>query len=151
MGIILIVLIFTIKRTRYISSSIEMFYLTQVGQDVFELGQHHGSIFVFVVQFTQFNVVMVVAMIFWGLQGCIDHGNNFVEASEFLCFFFLLSISHADFLGDVESQGINDVFEVEQVELALAMPIVDVADFLDSVSISHFDGFYGSSLIKHTI
>ena len=129
--IILIVLIFTIK-TRYISSSIEMFYLTQVGQDVFELGQHHGSVFVFVVQFAQFNVVMVVAMIFWGLQGCIDHGNNFVEAGEFLCFFFLLSISHADFLGDVESQGINDVTEVEQVELALAMPIVDVADFLDS-------------------
>ena len=110
----------------------EIFFLTQVGQDVFELGQHHGSVFVFVVQFAQFNVVMVVAMIFWGLQGCIDHGNNFVEAGEFLCFFFLLSISHADFLGDVESQGINDVTEVEQVELALAMPIVDVADFLDS-------------------
>ena len=109
-----------------------MFYLTQVGQDVFELGQHHGSVFVFVVQFAQFNVVMVVAMIFWGLQSCIDHGNNFVEAGEFLSFFFLLSISHADFLGDVESQGIHDVTEVEQVEGALAMPIVDVADFLDS-------------------
>ena len=110
----------------------EIFFLTQVGQDVFELSQHHGSVFVFVVQFAQFNVVMVVAMIFWGLQGCIDHGNNFVEAGEFLCFFFLLSISHADFLGDVESQGINDVPEVEQVDLALTVPIVDVADFLDS-------------------
>ena len=110
----------------------EIFFLTQVGQDVFELSQHHGSVFVFVVQFAQFNVVMVVAMIIWGLQGCIDHGNNIIEAGEFLVFFFLLSVSHADFLGDVESQGINDVPEVEQVDLALTVPIVDVADFLDS-------------------
>ena len=110
----------------------EIFFLTQVGQDVFELSQHHGSVFVFVVQFAQFNVVMVVAMIIWGLQGCIDHVNNIIEAGEFLVFFFLLSVSHADFLGDVESQGINDVPEVEQVDLALTVPIVDVADFLDS-------------------
>ena len=122
----------TFSFKRYISSSMEIFFLTQVGQDVFELSQHHGSVFVFVVQFAQFNVVMVVAMIIWGLQGCIDHGNNIIEAGEFLVFFFLLSVGHADFLGDVESQGINDVPEVEQVDLALTVPIVDVADFLDS-------------------
>ena len=112
----------------------EFSYLTQVGQDVFKLSQHHGSILVFVVQFAQFNVVMVVAVVFGGLQGSIDHGDNFVEAGEFLALFFLLAIGHADLLGDVESQGIHDVTKVEQVELSLAMPIVNFADLLDIVS-----------------
>ena len=114
----------------------EIFFLTQVGQDVFELSQHHGSVFVFVVQFAQFNVVMVVAVVFGGLQGSVDHGDNFVEAGEFLALFFLLAIGHADLLGDVESQGVHDVAKVEQVELSLAMPIVDVTDLLNSISIS---------------
>merc|ERR1719209_2326309 len=108
-------------------------------------------VFVFVVQFAQFNVVMVVAVVFGGLQGSVDHGDNFVEAGEFLVLFFLLTILHADLFCDVESQGIHDVTKVEQVELSLAMPIVDLTDLLNSISISHFDGFYGSSLIKHTL
>merc|ERR1712156_1396732 len=107
--------------------------------------------FFFVVQFAQFNVVMVVAMVFGGLQGSVDHGDDIVEAGEFLLLFFLLAVSHADLLGDVESKGIHDVTKVEQVESSLAMPIVNFADFLDIVSRSHFDGFYGSSLIKHTL
>ena len=84
---------------------------------------------------------MVVAVVFGSLQGSVDHGDNFVEASEFLALFFLLAIGHADLLGDVESQGIHDVAKVEQVELSLAMPIVDVTDFLNSISISLKDIF----------
>jgi hypothetical protein len=110
--------------------------LTQVGQNVFKLSQHHGSVLVFVVQFAQFDVVMVVSAHVGCLQGSVDHGDDFVEAGEFLGFFFLLSILHADLLGDVESQGIHDITKIEQVELALAMPIVDVADFLNSYKFS---------------
>ena len=77
---------------------------------------------------------MVVAMVFGGLQGSVDHGDDIVEAGEFLLLFFLLAISHADLLGDVESKGIHDVTKVEQVELSLAMPIVNFADLLDIVS-----------------
>merc|ERR1712165_159854 len=115
--------------------------ISQVGQDVFQFSQHHGAIFILVVQFAQLNVVMVVAAHFRGLQGSVDHGYDFIEAGKFLAFFFLLSIGHADLLGDVESKGVHDITKVEQVELTLAMPIVNVADFLNSVSISHFDGF----------
>lgn len=46
----------------------EIIFLTQVGQDVFELSQHHGTILVFVVQFAQLGVVMVVARALWGLD-----------------------------------------------------------------------------------
>ena len=39
-------------------------------------------------------------------------------------------------LGDVVAEGVHDVAEEEQVELALAVPVVDVADLLDFVSVS---------------
>ena len=108
---------------------------TQVGQNVFELSQHHGSILVFVVQFAQFNVVMVVAMVFWGSQGSVYHFDNIVELGVFLLFFFLLTVGHADLLGNVESQGVHDVTKVEQVDFSLAMPIVNVTDLLNSYKI----------------
>jgi len=79
---------------------------------------------------------MVVARHFRCFQGSIDHGDDFVEAGEFLGFFFLLAIGHADLLGNVEAQGVHDITKIEQVELALAMPIVNVADFLNSYKFS---------------
>merc|ERR1712080_645514 len=99
---------------------------------VSQFGEEGKSIFFWdlISQVGQVNVVMVVAMVFGGLQGSVDHGDDVVEAGEFLLLFFLLAISHADLLGDVESKGIHDVTKVEQVELSLAMPIVNFADLL---------------------
>ena len=34
-------------------------------------------------------------------------------------------------LGDVEAQSVHDVSEEEEVDLALAIPVVDVTDVLD--------------------
>ena len=37
----------------------------------------------------------------------------------------------SDLLGDVQAQSVHDVSEEEQVDLALAVPVVDVADVLN--------------------
>jgi hypothetical protein len=37
-----------------------------------------------------------------------------------------------DLLGGVHAQGVHDIAEEEHVEFTLAIPIVDVADLLDS-------------------
>ena len=42
-----------------------------------------------------------------------------------------LSQSLADLLGDVVAHGVEDVAQVEQVQLALPVPVVEVADPLD--------------------
>ena len=34
-------------------------------------------------------------------------------------------------LGDVESQSVADISEEEEIDLTLAVPVVDVADVLD--------------------
>ena len=36
-----------------------------------------------------------------------------------------------DLLGDVQAQSVHDVSEEEQVDLAFAIPVVDVADVLN--------------------
>ena len=40
-----------------------------------------------------------------------------------------------DLLGDVQAQSVHDVSEEEEVDLALAIPIVDVADLKNSIGI----------------
>ena len=46
--------------------------ITQVGKDVLELGQHHGSVLVLVVQLAQLDVVVVVTLLVGGGLGLVD-------------------------------------------------------------------------------
>ena len=110
--------------------------ITQVGEDVLELSQHHGAVLVLVVQLAELNVVVVVARALWGLQGLVDELGDVVEAGELLVALLLLSKTHADLLGDVEAQGVDNVSKEEHIELAFAIPVVDLADLLNSISIS---------------
>ena len=47
----------------------------------------------------------------------------------------LLSQRHADLLGDVVSKSVDDVSEEVHVQDSFAIPIVDVADLLNSCSV----------------
>ena len=44
----------------------------------------------------------------------------------------LLAKTDADLLGDVQAEGVDDVTEEVHVKDTFAIPIVDVADLLDS-------------------
>merc|ERR1712061_170671 len=46
--------------------------ITHKRQESFELSQHHGAIFVLVVQFAQLNIVMVVTSVFWLLDSLLN-------------------------------------------------------------------------------
>merc|ERR1712110_1395161 len=97
-------------------------------QESFKLSQHHGSIFIFVVQFAQLNVVMVVTSVVWLLDGLLDKGYNLVKLAVFLLNIVGLSVFDSGLLGEVHAKGIEDVHEIVHVKFALAMPIVDIAD-----------------------
>ena len=109
--------------------------LTHKRQESLKFGQHHGSIFIFVVQFAQLNVVMVVTSVFWLLDCLLDKGYNLIKLAEFFLNIISLSIFDSGFLGKVHAKSIEDVHEVVHVKLALAMPIVDIADPFDFSSI----------------
>jgi len=113
--------------------------ISQVGEDVLELSQHHGAVLVLVVELAELDVVVVGAGALWGLDGVVDESDDVVEGGELLALLLLLAKADADLLGHVEAGGVDNVHQVEHVQLAFAIPVVDVADLLNSVSISHFE------------
>merc|ERR1719362_2022879 len=56
-------------------------FITHKSQEGLELSQHHGSVLIFVVQFAQLNVVVVVSGVF-GLLSCDDLGNVLLVLSS---------------------------------------------------------------------
>ena len=68
--------------------------VTQVGEDVFQLSQHHGAVLVFVVQLQQLHVVGVGSLAVGGLQGLLDLGDDIVELGELLA--LLVGLAQAD-------------------------------------------------------
>merc|ERR1712020_192621 len=59
-------------------------FITHKRQESFKFSQHHGSIFIFVIQFAQLNVVMVVTSMFWLLDCLLDKGDNLIKFAVFL-------------------------------------------------------------------
>ncbi len=66
-----------------------------------------------------------------GVESLLHHLDYVVELCELLLLLVGLAQADADLLGDVDAEGVEDVAQVEQVELALAVPVVQVADALD--------------------
>ena len=66
-----------------------------------------------------------------GVEALLNHLDDIVELCELLLLLVGLAQADADLLGDVDAEGVEDVAQVEQVELALAVPVVQVADALD--------------------
>ena len=58
--------------------------VSQVGQQVLQLGQHHGAVAVFVVELEELHEVVVVAGGLGGLGGGLDLGHDLVELGELL-------------------------------------------------------------------
>ena len=111
-----------------------MLYLTQVGQDVFELGQHHGSVLVLVVELAEFDKVVVVTGVLRLLQSLLSKGDDLVKLAELLASIVSLTVLDADLLDDVDAKSIKDVHEVVHVKFTLHVPIVDLADLPDIIS-----------------
>merc|ERR1712083_708146 len=107
--------------------------ITHERQEGLKLSQHHGSIFIFVVQFAQLNKVMIVSGVFWL--------SNLIEWKEFLLNIISLAIFDTNLFGEVHAHGVEDIHEVVHVKDTLAMPIIDVADPLNFISINRHFGW----------
>merc|ERR1711928_133235 len=114
---------------------------THKSQEGFELSQHHSAIFIFVVQFAQFNKVVVVSSVFWLLNNLLGKSDNLIEGKEFLFNIISLAIFDTSLLGEVHAHGVEDIHEVVHVKDTLAVPIVDVADPLNFFNVERHDDF----------
>ena len=109
----------------------------KVAEDVVELGEHHGAVTVLVIEFEQLEVVGIDSLAVGGLDGLLALFQDLVKLAELLALLVGLAKADADLLGGVEAHGVHDVSEEEHVKLALAVPVVDVADLHALISVNH--------------
>ena len=102
--------------------------LTHESQEGFKLSAHHGSILILVIQLAQFNVIMVVTGVFGLLGSLVHESNNFVKSAELFAGVISLTVLDANFLDNVHAHSVEDIHEIVHVNLASAIPIIDVAN-----------------------
>merc|ERR1719206_337272 len=93
----------------------------------------------FVIELKELNVVVVGSRGVGGGFCSIDLLNNVIKLGEFLALLIGLAETDTNLLGGVHAKGIHDISQEEQVELALAIPVVDVTDLFNSLGINHLD------------
>ena len=104
--------------------------LTEIGQQSEELVSKNGSIFVFVVQFQDFNEVMDATLVL----GKFDLGENWVKIidnHDFLTLFF-----HASNVIDGQKSGVKiagpqEVSDVETIDLAISLEVIHIKGEFD--------------------
>merc|ERR1711936_1462189 len=112
----------------------------EVGDDgVVELSQHHGAVGVFVVQLEELEVVGVASLGVGGGDDGLNLLDDIVVLGELLALLVSLTLGDTGLLGDVQAESVHDVSEEEQVDLAFAIPVVDVADVLNLSLVNHFE------------
>merc|ERR1711936_1002939 len=116
-------------------------FITQKVQKSVQFRQHHGAIFIFVIQSAQLNEVMVVSSMFGFLDSLFDEADNLIVLAEFLSKVISLAVFDGDFFGQIHSKCIENVHEIVHVQLAFTIPIVDGADLFNSISIDRHVGF----------
>ena len=108
-------------------------HVSQVAQDVLQLGQHHGAVLVLVVELAELDKVVVVTRVLRLLQSLLSQGDDLIELAELLASVVSLAVLDADLLDDVEAKGVEDVHEIVHVEFTLHVPIIDLADLPDII------------------
>merc|ERR1711976_586941 len=111
--------------------------VTEVAQDVVQLSQHHSAVGVLVVELQQLQVVTVLSLGVGGGNGSLDLLDNIIILGKLFALLISLAQTNTDLLGDVKTQSVHHVSEEEQVDLTLAVPVVDVADVLNLSVINH--------------
>merc|ERR1712121_110052 len=121
--------------------------ISKIAEDVVKLSKHHGAIAVFVIELQQLKVVIVSSLGVWGGNSSFDLLNNIIILGKLLSLLISLAQTNTDLLGDVKTKSIHHISKEEKIDLAFAIPIVDVADVLDLGIINHLECLCELSLV----
>merc|ERR1712117_599701 len=105
--------------------------ITKIAEDVVKLSQHHGTVGVFVVQLQQLKVVVVFPLRVRGGNSSLDLLDNIIVLGKLLALLIRLTEANTDLLGDVQAKSVHDVSQEEEINLAFAIPVIDVTDVLN--------------------
>ena len=105
-------------------------YLTQVGQQPEEIFAKHGLVGVFVVQLQDLNEIVDATGVL-GVLGLFEEGIHVLEADGLLALLLLTTNLSDGLHGGVQVAGANEVTNVETVDLAISLEVIDLEGELD--------------------
>merc|ERR1711935_797702 len=104
--------------------------LSEVGEELEELVLNDGVVVVFVVQLHDLNKVVEASLVLGVLAG-LEHGEDFVLAEHFTSLFCGSSDGSDGLEGWVDVAGPHEVADVEGVDLAVSLEVVDIEGEVD--------------------
>jgi len=115
--------------------------LTQVGQQPEEIFAKHGLVGVFVVQLQDLNEIVDATGVL-GVLGLFEEGIHVLEADGLLALLLLTTNLSDGFHGGVQVAGANEVTNVETVDLAISLEVIDLEGELDFFNIPGVDAVF---------
>ena len=107
-----------------------MIKLTQVGQQPEEIFAKHGLVGVFVVQLQDLNEIVDATGVL-GVLGLFEEGIHVLEDDDLLALLLLTADISNGLHGGVQVAGANEVTNVETVDLAISLEVIDLEGELD--------------------
>jgi len=115
--------------------------LTQVGQQPEEIFAKHGLVGVFVVQLQDLNEIVDATGVL-GVLGLFEEGIHVLEADGLLALLLLTTNLSDGLHGGVQVAGANEVTNVETVDLAISLEVIDLEGELDFFNIPGVDAVF---------
>jgi len=115
--------------------------LTQVGQQPEEIFAKHGLVGVFVVQLQDLNEIVDATGVL-GVLGLLEEGIHVLEDNGLLALLLLTTNFSNSLHGGVQVAGTNEVTNVETIDLAISLEVIDLEGELDFFNIPGVDAVF---------
>ena len=108
--------------------------LTQVGQQPEEIFAKHGLVGVFVVQLQDLNEIVDATGVL-GVLGLLEEGIHVLEDNGLLALLLLTTNFRNGLHGGVQVAGTNEVTNVETINLAISLEVIDIKSEVDGINL----------------
>merc|ERR1719510_1021767 len=127
-------------------------FLTKIGQQPEEILAEDSFVLVLVVQFQDFNEIVDATGVL-GVLGLLEDGVHLVDGDHLLALFLETTAHVVDgVVGGVQVAGADEVTNVESIDFAVTLEVVDLEGELDFFNIPRVDAvFLSYFLIRHVV
>jgi len=127
-------------------------FLTKIGQQPEEILAEDGFVLVLVVQFQDFNEIVDATGVL-GVLGSLEDGVHLIHGDHLLALFLETTAHVVDgVVGGVQVAGADEVTNVESIDFAVTLEVIDLEGELDFFNIPWVDTvFLSYFLIRHVV
>jgi len=120
--------------------------LTKIGQQPEEIFAEDGLVFVLVEQLQDLNEIVDATGVL-GLLGHLEEGVHVLEGDDLLALLLLATDGFDGLAGGVDVAGADEVTDVEAIDLAVTLEVIDLEGELDLFNIPRMESVFISNFL----